>query len=346
MISNETDHPEMEEEPKELTEKVLDYDFNTDEIIEIEQASKPDKVSKDKNVLYSIINILVFCLDKTVNDYMEKFCSNNHSLDGIHHNSCKIWAKTEFNFERLMMTTNKKNYASLVTVQEGNLIPEDEQLDVKGIQILTKSVTPLSTRKALKKILLEDILKADKIDQIKFIKDIAILEKNIVKAVKEGSKEFYKPVTVKSIDAYEDPMKIQGVKASIAWNMIKQSDEPGIDINERNAVSVVKVNIDKTTIDDIKETFPNVYENMIKALDDETFKTYAAHPDPKTGEKKLLKNRIEAIALPLDLPLPDWMVPFIDYNSIIADNLNGFPYESIGLKRSHKNIGYTNIIDL
>lgn len=95
-ISNETDHPEMKEEPKELTEKVLDYDFNTDEIIEIEQASKPDKVSKDKNVLYSIINILVFCLDKTVNDYMEKFCSNNHSLDGIHHNSCKIWAKTEF----------------------------------------------------------------------------------------------------------------------------------------------------------------------------------------------------------------------------------------------------------
>lgn len=245
-----------------------------------------------------------------------------------------------------MMTTNKKNYASLIKVQEGNLIPEDEQLDVKGIQILTKSVTPLSTRKALKKILLEDILKADKIDQIKFIKDIAILEKNIVKAVKEGSKEFYKPVTVKSIDAYEDPMKIQGVKASIAWNMIKQSDEPGIDINERNAVSVVKVNIDKTTIDDIKETFPNVYENMIKALDDDTFKTYAAHPDPKTGVKKLLKNRIEAIALPLDLPLPDWMVPFIDYNSIIADNLNGFPYESIGLKRSHKNIGYTNIIDL
>ena len=42
-------------------------------------------------------------------------------------------------FSRLMMTTVKKNYASLIGVQEGNMVPEDKQLDVKGIECLTKS---------------------------------------------------------------------------------------------------------------------------------------------------------------------------------------------------------------
>ena len=278
---------------------------------------------------------------------MEKLCENNHSLDHIHHNECKIIAKNEFYFLRALMTTNKKNYATLQILQEGNLVPEDEQLDVKGIQILTKSVTPPSTRKALKKILLEDILRADTIDQVKFIKDIAILEKQIINSVRDGSKEYFKPATVKAINAYDDPLRIQGIKASIAWNMMKQSDDPGIDINERNAINIAKVIINRANADKIKDEFPDVYENIIKTLDDETFKTYAAHPDPKTGEKKILKNEISAVSIPLDFNLPKWLEPFIDYNSIIADNLNGFPYESIGLKRLGKNnVGYTNIIEL
>ena len=73
---------------------------------------------------------------------------------------------------RLMMTLAKKHYASFIEVQEGNLVPKDQGLDVKGIDILAKSVTPDATKKALKKILLEDILMAPTIDQIKFIKDI------------------------------------------------------------------------------------------------------------------------------------------------------------------------------
>ena len=245
------------------------------------------------------------------------------------------------------MTTNKKNYAAMIEVQEGNLIPEDEQFDVKGIQLLTKSVTPESTKKALKKILIEDVLKAPKIDQVKFIKDIAIMEKQIIDSVRKGSKEFYKPATVKSIGAYSDPMRIQGIKASIAWNMIKRPDDQAINIDERNAIDIAKVNINRSTVDKIKDSFPDVYENILKALDDETFKTYAAHPDPKTGEKKLLKNEITAVAIPLDTLLPEWLEPFIDYDSILADNINSFPFESLGLKRMGKNsVGYTNIISL
>ena len=76
--------------------------------------------------------------------------------------------------DRVLMTQVKKNYASLIAVQEGNLVPEDQQLAITGIECLTKSTKSESTKSALKKILLEDIMRADQIDQLKIIKDFAI----------------------------------------------------------------------------------------------------------------------------------------------------------------------------
>jgi len=328
--------------------KQYDYDFNTDEIVEMERFNKPDILTANDNVRYSIINIIAYVLDNTVNDYMIKYCQNTNSVKEEYHpaKECKVYAKNEFLFKRLLMTLVKKNYASIMEVQEGNMVPEKKQLDVKGIEILTKSSKALSTRKALQKILLDDILRAPVIDQLKFVKDIAIFQKQIVDSVKSGSKEFYKPVTIKSMSAYDDPMRIQGIKASIAWNMIKPADVDAINLTERNAVDIAKVQIDRATVDKIKDTFPEVYMNILNALDDDTFKTYVKNP--KTGQKdKLTSNEIVAVAIPLDTTLPAWLEPFIDYDSILADNLNGFPYESIGIKRLGKNnINCTNIVQL
>lgn len=350
-IKKDEDEDKFKETPwrdaVEWKPKRLDYNFLTDEIVEMEHQNDPEILTPNDNVRYSIINILAFVLDRTVNDYMEKFCENTHSLKPEYHDKCRILAKNEFTFLRLMMTMVKKNYASLIAVQEGNLVPEDEQLDVKGIEALTKSSKPLSTRKALKKILLEDILKAPVIDQLKFVKDIAIFQKQIVQSVKDGNKEYYKPVTIKSKSAYDDPMRIQGIKASIAWNMIKSDDLPGINLDERNAIDIAKVVIDRTTVEKIKDKYPDSYSKMIRALDDDIFMKKAERKT-KTGTKTVVtENKIAAVALPLDVELPNWLEPFIDYDSIIDDNIGGFPYESIGIQRMDKdNINYTNILQL
>lgn len=210
------------------------------------------------------------------------------------------------------------------------MVPENKQLDIKGIECLTKSSKSEKTRKALQKILLEDILKAPVIDQLRFIKDIAVFEKQIVNSIREGSKEYYKPVTIKSINTYSDPMRIQGIKASIAWNAIKPSDLPGINLEERNAVNIAKVNINKNTISKIQDTYPEIYENMLRAISIEEF-----------------KGTIDAISIPLDVNVPEWLMDFIDYNEIVSLNISGFPYESIGIMRMDKSsVNYTNIVQL
>lgn len=312
----------------EIEPKRLDYNFATDEIVEMEHMSRPDILTPNDNVRYTIINIMGFVLDRLVNDYMKKFCENNHSL--TEGRECKILAKNEFLFRRLMMTQVKKNYASIMEVQEGNMVPYDKQLDVKGIEILHKSSTPLRTRKALQKILLEDILRAPVIDQIRFIKDIAIFEKQVVNSIQSGSKEYYKPATVKSLNTYADPMRIQGVKASYAWNLIKPAELPALNLDERNAINIAKVVLNKSTVEKLKSINEEVYLNALDVF-----------------KRKEFENGIDAIAIPLDLNVPDWIKEIIDYTEIVSANISGFPMESIGIQRMNKNnVNYTNIIQL
>lgn len=316
----------------EFEPKKLDYNFATDEIVERERTNDPSSLTPNDNVRFSLINILAFILDRIVNDYMERFCTNNHSFNKLSPNprKCRIIAKNEFSFSRLMMTMVKKNYASLIAVQEGNIVPEEKQLDVKGIEVMYKSSSPKSTRDALKKIVLEDILKAPVIDQMRFIKDICILEKQIINNINAGSKDYYKPATIKAASSYADPMRIQGIKASVAWNLIKDEESPAINLDERNGINIAKVVINKNNAEEIKDTYPDIYNNINSALQKEEF-----------------KGKIDAIAIPMDVEVPEWLFKFINTNQIISDNISGFPYESIGIQTfDKKNIAYSNIVQL
>ena len=341
--------------------KRYDYDFVSEEIIENGFIDDVEESTAARNVRYSIINILAFVLDRLINDYMIEFCKNNNSIKDPNiegsiapERPCKIIMKNEFLFKRLLTTANKKNYASIVELQEGNIIPKDKQLDVKGIDVFTKSTKTEATRDALKKILLEDILKSEKIDQLRVIKDIIIFEKRIVESIQNGSKEFFKPATIKSIENYEDPMRNQGIKGAVAWNAIRQGTSiEGINLSERNGIDIIKVNIDRLSAENIKDSYPNIYQNIINLFDEDDNTPNAIEEIINDKGKKVKKDNrtfkgaITAISIPKDTPVPDWLKEFIDYNSIIEDNDKGFPYESIGIKKLDKShVSYSNIISL
>lgn len=233
-------------------------------------------------------------------------------------------------FRRVLMTMVKKSYATLQEVQEGSIIPKNKQLDIKGIASMAKSSMSDSTRKALQKILLEDILEADTISQFKVVKHLAMLENRIIESIQSGSKEFYKPVTIKSIGTYADPMRIQGIKASTVWNALKETNLLAINLEERNAIMIAKCNITKDSIEAIREEFPYVYNNAIELL-----------------ENPVYKGKIDSIAVPSDEDVPEWLIRLVDYKIIVNDNISGFPIESIGIQRlGNTNVNYTNILQL
>jgi hypothetical protein len=316
--------------PIEEIEVKYDYDFFSDELIELEHTTNPLVVLPQDNIRHSILNILAYVLDKLVNDYMMKYCFNNNSYRNDEIRKCKIIAKNEFLMKRLLMTPVKKSYATLQEVQEGNLVPQDKQLDIKGIASMAKSSMAESTRHALKKILYEDIMNTPVIDQFKIIKHVAILEKQIINSLYDGSKEFYRPVTIKSMSSYSDPMRIQGIKASVVWNALKDEALPAINLDERNAVDIAKVKITPNTLLEIKEKHPEVYEKASELL-----------------KEKAFKGCIDSIAIPLDTEVPEWLLDLLDYNTIVNDNVGGFVYDSVGIKRfGRTRVNYTNILQL
>ena len=170
-------------------------------------------------------------------------------------------------------------------------------------------------------------MKAEEIDQVKVIKDIAIVEHDIYQSIQNGDKKFYKPVKIKSQSAYEDPMRIQGIKAACVYNALHEKGTEALDLTIRNSIDIVKVEMTPRNIDLIKDQFPEVYEKAIELL---KLKEFAVG--------------IDAIAIPINEQVPEWVKPFIRYAEIINDNVSKFPLESIGLYRGNDNNNSTNII--
>jgi len=317
-------NPFIEEEP------TYDYDFYNDKMIELERIVDPLITIPQDNVRYSLINIMSYVVSELCNKYVEDDVRkiNASEGEGI---KCRMYLKNEFLNKRMLLTYVKKNYGSYQELQEGNIIPPgiDTALDAKGIPCIVKSVSPDSTKKALKEILYYDILTAENIDQVKIIKDLAILEKKIMNSLYSGSKEFYKPATVKSTSAYKDPMRTQGIKAIICWNALKDDSELALDTNERNAILIAKVKINKGNLESLKEKDERLYEKAKILLEDEVW-----------------KGKIDSIAIPLEQEVPQWLMNILDFDKIINDNIGNFPIEAVNIIPAQDNINFINTLRL
>lgn len=304
-----------------------DYDFYNDQVTEAKRQINPIYTPPADGFRHSIINIMSYCVGQLILDYMDRFTKHYNSWDK--NRTCMLIMKNEFLFKSIMLTNGKKNYASIQEVQEGNLVPKEAGLAITGLP-LDKVGIPKSTSTALKRILHDQILDAEDIDQMGVLKELAILEKNIYKSLIDGETKYYKPARIKPFNAYSDPMRIQGIKASVAFNSLKEENEEAINLDQANTVIIIKTNLTKKTVNKIQVDHPEFYERAMKLLMSEDF-----------------KGTISSIAVLMDNPVPQWIVPFIDYTDILHDNLNSFPLESIGMHRfDNKYITYSNVLQL
>ena len=319
-----TEYIDMANEEVSEVETIPEYDFYNDEIIEVNRMISPITMIPQDGLRYSIIAIIGYCAGKLLNGYVEQMCLN---FGANRPEGCLVVLKNEFLFRRVLITDAKKHYASIQELQEGNKVPEDESLDVKGMESFVKSTMNKTTQAKLKKILYEDILNTPTIDQVTVVKKIAMIEKEIYESIKRGEKIYYKPAKIKSATSYETPMFIQGVKASYAYNALHEPGTEAIDLTVRNNLDIVKVEITKRNIDKIADSYPDVYQKAIDLMDTKEFKA-----------------GIDAIAIPANEPVPGWVLPFVRYAEIVNDNVGKFPLESIGMYRGNPNNNTSNIV--
>ena len=318
------------------------YDFFNDKVIEKKRMINPVMIIPEDGLRYSIINILAYIISKALRKYFDRIAVIHNTMNENHDFSFLIM-KNEFLFKKILLTIVKKHYATYVEVQEGNKIPKgiDTSLDIKGLEI-AKTTIPESTKKSLKKILYEDILNCDKIDQLKILNDIAVLEKKIIDAINNGSLEYYKPVKIKAIDSYKEPMSQQAIKASIIYNGTRNRTEPEINLNAvQSNVFVIKVNITKPILDNssLRNDDPVRYAALVDILDNNSLSVFNENISPN-------KRTITSFAIPDGIKTPRWIMEFIDYQEVIIANISNFPLESVGFTKLNTNTAYSGIINL
>lgn len=326
---------------REIEEKELDFDFIKDEIIEVPKKQRVITYMVNKELKFSILNIIAYLCSQLINEYMLSYTKSNHSY--AEGKKCLIIMKNEFTFGTTMLTMNKKNYATIQELQEGHIINNgDGVMDIKGLPI-NKSTLNDKTKEELQKILEEEILTSDEIDQVRIIKRLAILEKQIFENLKSGQKDYYKPATIKALNSYEDPMRIQGIKAALVWNMVRGEELEAIDLEARNTVDIAKVIITPENIEKIKDKFPDVYDRFVDLFKDPDHSFFGT--SSQYGVK--IKKTITSIAIPTDVQVPEWLVEFIDYTTIINNNLTNFPTESVNIvTMDNPNVNFTNIMKI
>lgn len=312
--------------PIDYIDKPLDYDFYTDETIQMDKLINPIDIIPQEGLRYSIINILAYCIGNVINDYMINYTkqSNSYSDD----RKCLLIMKNEFLFKSIFLADKKKNYASIQELQEGNIVPENKQLDIKGL-MMSKSNLNQRTQDRLQEIMYEDVLMTKDIDEVNILKQLAIFEKEIWNSLQNGEKNFYKPVNIKALNKYDDPMRIQGIKASIVWNTLKEEGVEAIDLEARNSIDLVKVNITPKTIECLRIDNPEMFQAINNLMTQKEF-----------------SSGIDCVAIPKNVNVPKWVINFIDYKTIINDNVKHFPIEMLNIYRGNANNNYTNILKL
>ena len=181
----------------------------------------------------------------------------------------------------------------------------------------------------------EKLLNGD-INIATIVKDLEEFEETVKNSLLSGDKDFLIPKSVKELGAYKEPFKEQGMRAIVAWNAV-EIDNP---IELPAKIDIVKVKME--TLQDcepLKETNPDIYRRIERDIFN-------------SPHKKIREKGISVIAIPRNIDkVPEWIMPFIDFDTTINDNISRFHsvLRSLGIeliKTSGNKQHFSNILHL
>lgn len=280
------------------------------------------------NLRFISINMMCYFITNMVTEVLNKYTKGANIPKEFRP---KINMKNEFLFTRLILSSKKKRYVSSVRLREGKEI-FPEKIDIKGMDFV-KSTTREDTKAYFMNIVKEKLLEAKDVSITEILRELEKFEHIIMGSLRKGEKNFLIPKSVKELEAYKDPYKEQGVRGVIAWNYLF----PAMEIQLPEKIDIVKVKMTtEEEIEPLKEINPDAHKRLMKHIF-------------KGNNKKLAEKGVQVIAIPRNVQaIPEWIHPFIDYDTIVNDNIKRFysVLESLGIetiKASDKKY-FTNIL--
>lgn len=282
---------------------------------------------------FNIINIMSCICTLMINESLFRFVKDCNVKDDS--KARLINMKNEYLFSRVMLTDAKKNYASIIELKEGALISPSE-MDIKGLPI-AKSTLNDKTQDTLQDILENNILRPKKIDVGLIISRLNELENNVRSSLVNGELEYLKPLNVKDMSAYKNPLSEIGIIGVMVWNIVYPEQQ----IQLPESILLVKVKMEKLeNIAELANTDRETFDRLVKGI----------YNNSKLPE--LANKGIPWIAIPSDVTkIPDWIIPYIDYETIVNTNIKNFSnilssLDVVELSSVESNTSYSNILKI
>ena len=256
----------------------------------------------EKKMIYNMVNIACYSISELYAEHLGKYCKVANIPDDI---AWRINIKNEFLFERMILSNRKKRYMSKTLLREGS---EYVKVDTKGLDFM-KSSCNASSQAFFEKLAKEKVLECKNISIPDVIRDVQQFENYVKQTLVNGEKEFLVPSKVKELEAYANPLTNMGVNAVLAWNTCY----PNMDIQLPDIIDIVKVNMNtEEDIEPLKQTEPEIYNNIMEGI--------FGNNNPK-----IRKKGIYVIAIPRNVEkIPEWILPYIDYDEIVNNNISKF----------------------
>lgn len=252
------------------------------------------------DVRYSTLSTISYILGKVISGqfYMQMKFSNVEKEDRK-----LLKMKNEFLYKRMLISSGKKNYVGVVEYKEGKFM--DFKLDVKGLPI-NKISSNAEASDFFKNLVKDDILKSDNIDIPSILRKLQEFQDNMIDSLRRGEKTYLKPNKVKEERYYDNPLSQQPFRASIHWNILNSD----IEIEAPDSISVIKLKCSKLSdLDAIKDSHPDMYEKVKREIFESDIDDFR-------------KKGLYVIAIPRHLErVPEWIIPFIDIDTIVHDNM-------------------------
>lgn len=288
------------------------------------------KARNQDELRFICINTMSYIITNMVTDVLAKYTKDANVPKRFRKN---INMKNEYLFTRIILSNVKKRYISSIRLREGKEV-FPEKLDIKGMDFSKSSIRE-ETKDFFMTLIKQRLLYTDNINLSDILKDLEDFENMIRGSLMKGEKHFLIPKSVKELGAYDDPYREQGIRGVIVWNYLYP--ENTVELPEK--IDIVKVSLTKEeNLDKLRDLNPKYYDVIQQKI-------------INNSNPKISKKGVEIIAIPRNVPsIPDWMKPFIDYDTVVNNNVSTFNsvLKALGIEtiRTSKKSYFSNILKL
>ena len=132
-----------------------------------------------------------------------------------------IAMKSEFRFDVFVPTQLGKHYYAFIGCQEGNVFDEHEE-EIKGVHLKNSNIAKILNDRshAMMIEIMNTVLRGEKISLLKYLEEIANIERMVMSGVERGDNDFLRLSSIKDHESYTKDKDESPYQHHVFWNTV------------------------------------------------------------------------------------------------------------------------------